>query len=159
MVNMADPSTAAQLVSGFHGVEQGAWRWTMKKFSVILKPPVGSDQKGATLRCKVFISDDQINRLGPLTLSVDIDGQAVEPETFSKPGDQVYSRPVPPELMKASSVKVNFSLDKAREPDNVDGRQLGVVASVIGLQSRLILLPGFYRFLGNRGILQLRINI
>jgi hypothetical protein len=136
MVNMADPSTAAQLLSGFHGVEQGAWRWTMKNFSVVLKPPVGSDQKGATLRLKMFISDDQINRLGPFTVSAEIDGQRLDPETFSKPGDQVYSRPVSPELMKASSVKVNFSLDKAREPDNIDGRQLGVVTSVIGLQSR-----------------------
>jgi len=136
MVNMADPSTSAQLLSGFHGVEQGAWRWTMKRFSVVLKPPVGADQKGATLRLKMFLSDDQVARLAPLTITADIDGQALEPQTFTKAGDQVYSQPVGAELMKASSVKVNFSLDKAREPDNVDGRQLGVVASVIGLQTR-----------------------
>ncbi len=136
MINMADPSTAAQLLSGFHGVEQGAWRWTMKRFSVVLKPPVGSDQKGATLRLKMFISDDQIARLAPLTLTADIDGHPLDPQSFTKTGDQVYSQPVSPDLMKASSVKVNFSLDKAREPDSVDGRQLGVVASVIGLQTR-----------------------
>jgi hypothetical protein len=136
MVNMADPSTATQLVSGFHPVEAGAWRWTMRKFSVVLKPPQGSDQSGATLRFRVFISDDQINRLGPITLSADVDGHQLEPQTFSKPGDYAYSRPVPAEALKVPSVKVNFSLDKAREPDSVDGRQLGVVASLIGLQPR-----------------------
>jgi len=136
MVSMADPTTANQLASGFHAVEQGAWRWTMKKFSIVLKPPQGSDQNGATLRFKLYVHDDQINRLGPITLSAEINGTQLEPETFSKPGDAVYSRPVPPEALKGSSVKVNFSLDKAREPDNVDGRQLGVVASVIGLQPR-----------------------
>src|SRR5690348_1973152 len=35
MVNMSDPTTATQLVSGFHAVESGAWRWTMKRFSLI----------------------------------------------------------------------------------------------------------------------------
>lgn len=136
MISMADPSTATQLVSGFHAVENGAWRWTMKKFSVILKPPAGSDQNGATLRFKLFISDDQINRLGPITLSAEINGTQLDPQTYDKPGDVVYSRPVAADALKGASVKVNFSLDKAREPDNVDGRQLGVVASVIGLQPR-----------------------
>ena len=136
MVNMADPSTASQLVSGFHAVESGAWRWTMRKFSVTLKPPLGSDKNGAILRLRLFISDDQIHRLGPITLSADVDGHQLEPQTFSKDGDYAYSRTVPADVLQAPSVKVNFSLDKSREPDNVDGRQLGVVASLIGLQPR-----------------------
>lgn len=136
MISMADPSTATQLVSGFHAVEQNAWRWTMKKFSVVVKPPLGSDQKGATLRLKLFVPDDQISRLGPITLTCDVNGTQLDPETFTKPGDTVYSRSVPPEALKASSVKINFSLDKVREPDNVDGRQLGLVASLVGLQPR-----------------------
>jgi len=136
MINVADPSTATQLVSGFHAVEQNTWRWTMKKFSVVVKPPMGSDQKGATVRLKIFVPDDQINRLGPMTLSCDVNGTQLEPETFSKPGDTLYSRPVPPEALKGSSVKITFALDKARQPDAVDGRELGVVASLVGLQPR-----------------------
>ena len=75
-------------------------------------------------------------RLGPITVSAEINGTQLDPQTYSKPGDTVYSRPVPAEALKGQSVKVNFALDKAREPDNVDGRQLGVVAMVIGLQPR-----------------------
>ena len=136
MVNMADPTTATQLVSGFHAVENGGWRWTMKKFSVVLKTPQGGETNGGMLRFRLFVSDDQINRLGPITVSADIDGHQLEPQTFSKPGDYAYSRPVPADALKTPSVKVNFSLDKDREPDNVDGRQLGVVALTIGLQPR-----------------------
>jgi hypothetical protein len=136
MVNMADPSTATQLVSGFHAVENGAWRWTMRKFSVVLKTPQGAETNGAMLRFKSFISDDQINRLGPITLTADVDGHQLEPQTFSKPGEYVYSRLVPAEALKAPSVKASFTLDKSREPDSVDGRQLGVVALLVGLQPR-----------------------
>jgi hypothetical protein len=136
MINMADPTTAKQLVSGFHAVESGAWRWTMKKFSVVLKPPAGSETSGAMLRFRMFISPDQLKNLGPITLSADVDGHQLESQTFTTDGDQLYSRPVPPELLKSSEVRINFSLDKAREGDNIDGRQLGVVASLIGLQAR-----------------------
>ena len=136
MLNMADPSTAVQLVSGFHAIENNSWRWTMKKFSVILKPPAGSDQNGATLRFRMFLSDDQFKRIDPVTLSADIDGHPLDPEHLAKPGELIYSRVVPAEFLHGASVKVNFSLDKAREPDNTDGRQLGVVAMIIGLQSR-----------------------
>jgi hypothetical protein len=136
MLNMGDPSTASQLASGFHAIEQGSWRWTAKKFSVVLKPPTAAEQKGATLRFRMFISDDQINRLGALTLSADVNGQALEPQVFNKPGDNIYTRPVPPEALQTPTAKVNFALDKAREPDASDGRQLGVVAIVVGLQPR-----------------------
>lgn len=136
MVSMADPTTATQLASGFHAVEAGSWRWTMKKFSVVLKPPQGSEQNGATLRFKLFLPDDHIGKLGPITLTSEVNGTQLDPMTFTKAGDQIYSRVVPADALKGSSVKVNFSLDKAREPDPVDGRQLGVVASVIGLQPR-----------------------
>lgn len=136
MVSMADPSTATQLASGFHAVENNAWRWTMRKFSVNLKPPLGSDQKGATLRFRFFVPDDHINRLGPVTLSAEIDGQQLEPMVISKGGEGMYSRPVPPELLKKQSVEVKFTLDKSREPDTVDTRQLGLVAILVGLQPR-----------------------
>ena len=136
MISMADPSTAPQLVSGFHAMENGAWRWTMKKFSVVLKPPVGSDQSGATLRFKMYIPDDHVNKLGPVTLSCDVNGTQLDPETLTKGGEQVYSRSVPADALKGSSVKVNFALNKAREPDASDVRELGVVAIVIGLQPK-----------------------
>jgi hypothetical protein len=136
MINMADPSTANQLLSGFHAVEQNAWRWTTRKFAVMLKTPAGSEQNGATLRLRLFIPDNQIKNLGPITMSADVDGHQLDPQTFEKGGDFAYSRPVPADALKASAVRVTFNLDKFQAPNGVDGRELGVVASVVGLQSR-----------------------
>lgn len=136
MVNMADPTASRQLKSGFHAVESNSWRWTMKKFSLDLKPPAGSEQTGATLRVRLFIPDGQFAELGPITLSADVDGHALPSQTFSKAGDSAYSQPVPADLLKGPSVRVNFSLDKAQPGDAQDGRERGVVVSVIGLQPK-----------------------
>ena len=57
VVNMADPKSSVQLLKGFHDVEQNAWRWTMGKFSVTLRPPLNAPQKGATLVVKLSIPD------------------------------------------------------------------------------------------------------
>ena len=48
-LKMNDPSAPAQLLHGFYGIEGGAWRWTAGKFSVLLRCPLGSAQRGATL--------------------------------------------------------------------------------------------------------------
>jgi hypothetical protein len=136
MVNMADPNTSNQLLSGFHAVESNAWRWTMRKFVVMLKPPTGADQNGATLRLRLYIPDSEIAKIGPITLSAEVDGHQLDPQTFEKGGDFAYSRPVPADALKAPAVRVTFSLDKFQPPNPVDGRELGVVASVVGLQSR-----------------------
>ena len=39
MVATADPHAAAQLLTGFYGIEQNSWRWTAGRFSVVLRPP------------------------------------------------------------------------------------------------------------------------
>ena len=49
VLNMGDPKVEPQLVTGFYGVEAGAWRWTAKQFTVALRPPFGAAQKGAKL--------------------------------------------------------------------------------------------------------------
>jgi hypothetical protein len=51
-IHMGDPQTAAQLVSGFYGIEQNAWRWTGRRFSVALRPPVGA--AGGRIRARGF---------------------------------------------------------------------------------------------------------
>jgi len=47
------PQTATQLIAGFYGIEQNAWRWTGQRFSLMLRPPLGASQKGGTLRLRL----------------------------------------------------------------------------------------------------------
>src|SRR5439155_10572469 len=95
-VSMGDPKTEAQLVSGFHGVEAGAWRWTAKQFSVVLHPPSGSDQKGAKLQLKLTVPSIVIERLKAISLSAAVNGGVLPAETYSRSGGYIYSRDLPP---------------------------------------------------------------
>src|ERR1700730_13045266 len=56
MINVADPHFAVQLTKGFYDVESGAWRWTARNFSAMLRPPRDAGQKGAMLVLKFAIA-------------------------------------------------------------------------------------------------------
>jgi hypothetical protein len=135
-VNVADPKAAPQLLKGFHDTEGNAWRWTKGKFSVTLRPPLNALQKGATLVVKFAVPDVVIQRLQSLTLSANVNGASIPGETFSKPGDQVYSKDVPASALSGDAVTVEFSLDKFLAPGAVDRRELGIVVSSIGFEAK-----------------------
>jgi hypothetical protein len=133
-VNMGDPARAAQLLDGFYNIEAGAWRWTAKNFSVLLKAPPGSERNGAELVLKIYLPDAQLLRLGAMTLSADADGHALPSRTFARSDERTYSAPVPAEALQSGLVAVNFRLDKAAVNVNGDVRELGVVVTAVGLE-------------------------
>ncbi|MCU1258008.1 MAG: hypothetical protein JWO80_893 [Bryobacterales bacterium] len=133
---MADPAAARQLIAGFYGLESNSWRWTAKTFVVTLQPPPGADKRGAVLRLRIFIPEGQFQKLGPMTLSADVDDDTLEPETFSAAGNYTYLRDVPPSVLLTNLVPVIFTLDKAAPPSIDDGRELGAVVTEIALQNQ-----------------------
>jgi len=135
-VNMSDPRTAGQLLDGFYGVEAGAWRWTARQFSVKLKPPAGAAQKGATLRLELVLPPPVIEKSPAIALSASVEGSPLAPETYSAPGEYTYRRDVPANLLTGSDAIINFALDKSMKPDGPDRRELGVVVTTIGLETK-----------------------
>ncbi|MEO7143426.1 MAG: hypothetical protein ABI165_07965, partial [Bryobacteraceae bacterium] len=108
-INIADPASAVQFVRGFYAIEAGAWRWTMARFSVVLRPPAAAAKKGATLQFKFNIPETVIARLKPETLNATINGLPLPPQTYTNSGDCLYSRDVPASALTASSVIVDFA--------------------------------------------------
>lgn len=135
-IHVADPRSKPQLVRGFHDVEADAWRWTMQKFSVVLRTPAGATQKGATLDFKFAIPAVSIARLKSLTLRGTVNGFALPPETYMQAGQFTYSQDVPPAALAGAAVTVDFALDKAMPPSSQDARQLGVIAQTVGLEPK-----------------------
>jgi hypothetical protein len=126
-----------QLVTGFYNVEENAWRWTAQKFSVVLKPPVGSAQRGATLTMQCSIPDAVIAKLKTVSLTGTIGATALAPETYTQPGPYTYTRDIPANLLNADAVRVDFQLDKALPPGaNGDQRELGIIVSSVGLEAK-----------------------
>jgi hypothetical protein len=135
-VHMGDPKTEAQLISGFYGIEDNAWRWTGRQFSLVLRPPFGWAQKGGTLQLRLTVPPVIIERLKTISLSATIDGSTLPPETYTQPGDYTYMREVSPELLAGGSVRVDFQLDKSMPPSGADLRDLGVVVLSAGLEPK-----------------------
>ncbi|MBV9770976.1 MAG: hypothetical protein JOZ32_15485 [Bryobacterales bacterium] len=132
-VNMANPAEAPQLLSGFYEIEGGKSRWTAKSFSVLLKAPPGSGQKGAELALDLYIPEAQIQNLGAMMLSAEVGGDELPAHTFSRSNVYTYSAHVPAEALRPVFVVVNFRLDKAAVNLNGDARELGVVVSNVSL--------------------------
>lgn len=136
MVHAADAKAQIQLVRGFHGVEENAWRWTAGSFAVTLRPPAGAAQKGATLQFKFVAPDVIINKLRPVTLSATVNGQKLAPETYSKAGEYTYSRDVPASALAQDVVNVEFALDKFLPASEADTRDLGVIMTMVGFEAK-----------------------
>jgi len=135
-VRMGDPSAANQLASGFYGMEANAWRWTSRQFAVTLRPPVHAAQQGAVLELHLTVPRPSIDKLKSLSLAASIGGAALAPETYTKAGDYTYRREVPANLLADDAVRIDFQLDKALPPGDVDKRELGVVVSSAALVSK-----------------------
>jgi len=135
-IDMGDAQATPQLVSGFYAIESNSWRWTMRQFSVDLRPPMGAASKGAALVLKLTLPEPVLQAHPSLTLSVSVNGNKLAPQTWSKAGSFVYQRDLPAAWMTGSSVRVDFELDKALPPSEKDARELGVVVSKVGLELR-----------------------
>jgi hypothetical protein len=133
-VHMGDPETAPQLISGFYGIEQSAWRWTGRRFSVVLRTPSGAAQKGATLQLRLTVPAVIIEKLKTISLSAAIGATTLPPETYTQAGEYTYTREVPPALLAGDSVRVDFQLDKSIPPSGADARDLGVVVLSAGVE-------------------------
>jgi len=136
ILSVADPKGTPQLVKGFYNLEDNQWRWTMAKFTVTLRPPAGAAQKGATLVLKFAIPDPVIAKVKSTTLSATVSGTATQPQTFTKAGEYVYTRDVPASALGGDAVTVEFTLDKFLAPTDSDRRELGIVATSVGLEPK-----------------------
>ena len=135
-VGMGDPKAETQLISGFYGVEAGAWRWTGKQFTLVLRPPAGSAQNGGKLQLKLTVPPVVIEKLKNVALSATANGSALAPESYTQPGEYVYTRDVPAAALTGESVKIDFQLDKAIPPSGGDLRELGLIVLNASLESK-----------------------
>jgi tRNA (mo5U34)-methyltransferase len=105
------------LKEGWHEPEPAGWRWTEKRFRLIL-----SNARVVTV--KLYVPPPLIERFGRVTLSVEANGQSLAPETYTKPGNAIYSRRLPD-----GPVDLQFTLSNAFEPSEADQRELGMIVA------------------------------
>ena len=136
-VHTGDPQSDTQLVQGFYAIEQNSWRWTAQRFSVVLRPPAGAAERGATLSMQFAVPEPVISRLKTISISGNIGATQLSPETYTQPGSYTYTRDIPASLLNAEALRVDFKLDKSLPPGTGgDQRELGVIVSSVGLEAK-----------------------
>ena len=133
VIDVADPGSARQLVSGFHQVERD-YRWTAGRFEVLLKPPRHASQSGARLIMELYVADELIAKNRDTTLDCSIDGAALAPERYVTAGSQRLVRDTPPLVSNPATLRC--ALSHPLPPGPVDNRELGIVVSKIRLLDR-----------------------
>lgn len=103
-----------QLAEGWHVLEEGAWRWTARRFSIAVAPG------GQRLCLKVTVPE---NLELPLTMTVRVQGEGIATHTLTEAGDFECAQRVP----DGKEVTVEFELNRALPPDDRDGRERGIV--------------------------------
>jgi hypothetical protein len=132
---MSDPSAKEQLAKGFFGLEAGAWRWTAGNFSVVLKTPPGSAQKGATLTLGLVASDAVLKQVHSQTLAASIGSTALKSEKYLDPGGHTFTADIPAALLTGDTVTIDFSLDNSLPPGQTDRRELGIIATSVAIET------------------------
>src|SRR5260370_41529340 len=126
VIHMSDPSAAAQLLKGFHAIEEKSWRWTMGEFAIVLRPPRNAAAKGATLHFKFTLPEAVLAKVKPVSLSASVNGTALPPATYTQAGELGYSRAAHDKLLSGDAVNLEFKLDKFLPAGPVETRELGV---------------------------------
>jgi hypothetical protein len=132
---MNDPKAGAQLVRGFYGIESNSWRWTAGKFAARFHVPPTGASAGATVTLNFVLPESAIQQLGHLTLTAAVNGTELQSSTYDHAGTFSFTGEIPPTLLNAESVTVDFSLDKTFHAGG-DTRELGVVANSVGLAGK-----------------------
>ncbi|MBK5291820.1 MAG: methyltransferase domain-containing protein [Acidobacteriia bacterium] len=128
---VAEPVSTADLLSGWHELENQRWRWTARRFSAIFRNC--SDPSGLRLALQFTLDASLLDRLGPLRLSAVVNGVPLAAQTYAQAGAHLYSAPLPAQTRSETGVTVEFELDKALLADPPDQRHLGLVVSQLSL--------------------------
>jgi hypothetical protein len=126
-IRMADPAAARQL-SGFHAVEESAWRWTERRFAVTTRVPRVHPLQ---VELDTYLPESSFARLGPVRLRAMASAVPLGRVRLDKAGPHRVTLPVP-ELTE-TTVTFEFELDKALAPSATDGRELGLIVRGFGV--------------------------
>jgi tRNA (mo5U34)-methyltransferase len=120
-----DRERVTQLADGWHAIENGAWRWTARRFSMIVA--TGS-WPGAGQRVNLKITVPESLAV-PLVLTARVGGEPIATHTLAARGEYECAQMVP----AGDEVLLEFELDRALMPDARDGRERGIVVRAIEL--------------------------
>jgi hypothetical protein len=119
---------------GWHPLEDGAWRWTAREFTIrahrFAQPP-------GRIALRLVIPAP-VAEQGPITLSCQVNGTPLPGATYSAAGNYLYDADLPRSVHRAREMNFAFSLDRCLAPDAVDTRERGIVVRMESLDRMIV---------------------
>lgn len=112
-----------QLLSGWHELEKGVYRWTEPAFSACLSEPI---LRGAVIRFRFTLAHDFAE--GPVTIQSTVNGIALVTLSYQTAGHHTYSSRIPESLEGSGQVLIQFRINRPVRATN-DPRILGLLVS------------------------------
>jgi tRNA (mo5U34)-methyltransferase len=128
-----------ELLEGWHESEETGWRWTRREFAVQIRGlgalttnRTALAMKGRALTMKIYVPEESLQRLGPLTLSSSASGRELEPATYETPGLHTLVRHL--DAAGGAELLLRFRLSGALPPDQDDDRERGIIVGSIEVE-------------------------
>lgn len=129
-----DPADSAELLDGWHELEQNRWRWTERRFGAAWETlPRTSGQ--CLLRVEFSVHERLLAATGRVKLAARVDGVALAPAEYRAAGQHVYERILDAASLPAGRVTARFELDACIEPDAADSRERGLLVTALALDA------------------------
>jgi hypothetical protein len=132
IARMSDLSVDAAIVKDVLKADPGsAWRWTNQNPRLKVWFHTGERQN---FHLRFTLAGVVLKKIGPVTIRMIVNGQALDSRRFDKEQEYEYSKPVPPAMLGAEdSAIVGLDIDPVYVSAG-DGMKLGVLLQEIGLK-------------------------
>lgn len=117
------------IVDGVLSLNDGSWRWCMKRAVLQFSVP---DARHKKLLAELTIPELTFQQTGPVKIAVNVDSHLLDTLTFDKPEGRTFEKAVPPEWIKPDEpILVSLEIDKIwRSP--TDGAERGFILTRLG---------------------------
>lgn len=128
-IAMNAPEAERHIVAGVLGVNDGAWRWCLRRavFQFVLP-----DNKHKRLLAELTVPEITFRQTGPVKITIRVGNHILDTLDFPKDEQRTFEKPVPPEwLTPAAPILVSLEIDKLwRSPG--DGAERGFILTRLG---------------------------
>lgn len=132
-VSMNDPSVDDYIVKDVSDtLESGTWRWGYERPELRFQLKQTAGQK---LEVHFSVADATFKTTGPVTVNFFVNNKNVGTMKITKPGDQVFSKAVPGDLLSTSDLTDVAIEAKPFWTSSTDGRHLTVILTQVGFVS------------------------
>ena len=132
--SLGEEAHEARLRTGFYAPQDFMWRWTAPEFALTLNPIPDASPNYAAI--EFGLADDQVEQAGEVKVSMFLEGQPLQEQTYTEAGRHLLSAPVPANLLDGKDrVELRFRVEPPFEPGGPNGRKQGLIALGAGLSA------------------------